>query len=218
MRKVGNANIRNIASLRRRGFSIPEMSNKLGIAKSTVSRYARHVAILPQYRDRWLARRNASKITAERNWEFAHRVARQLLEKVNERDLKLIAAALYWAEGAKRDFSFSNTDPEMIRLFLYALRKVFNIKDARIKISLRLYEDLNKKQCLKFWSKTTSVHLNKSTSIYILQGSKKGKLQYGMCRVRIRKGGLLLKEFSAIMRRVNTLTGSRSSMDRTAHS
>ena len=39
--------------------------------------------------------------------------------------LALIAASLYWAEGAKKDFSLTNSDPEMIRVFVMILRKIF---------------------------------------------------------------------------------------------
>ena len=46
------------------------------------------------------------------------------------------------------------------------------------------------------------IRLDKNTSVDVLEGRKKGKLTYGMCRVRIRKGGLLLKEFSAIINHV----------------
>ena len=125
-----------------------------------------------------------------------------------------MGVSLYWAEGAKRDFTFSNTDAEMIKIFVYILKKVFRIKDEDLKISLRIYEDLDKNTCLRYWSKITGIKLGKNTSIDVLKGKKKGKLEYGMCRIRAKKSGLLLKEFFAIIKRVINLTSPHSSMDK----
>ena len=122
--------------------------------------------------------------------------------------------SLYWAEGAKRDFTFLNTDAEMIRIFVYILRKVFKIKDEELKISLRIYEDLDKKTCLRYWSKIIGIRLEINTSVDILKGAKKGKLEYGMRRIRAKKSGLLLNEFFAIIKRVINLTSPHSSMDK----
>jgi hypothetical protein len=190
---------------RQQGLSIPEISRLHLVPKSTVLRWVKDVRILPKYHARWLERRNASKIISKKNWELATTRADTLIKRIDDHMLALVAATLYWAEGSKKDFSISNTDPVMIKTFLNILRKVFSVKDDDIKVSLRIYEDLDKKACLKFWSEITKVTLDERTSINVLKGSKRGKLKYGMCRVRVRKGGLLLKEFFAIINRVDKL-------------
>ena len=149
-----------------------------------------------------MERRNASKILSERKRAIAIQRAEALIGRPDDRMFAVMGASLYWAEGSKSDFSFSNSDPSMIRLFLYILRTIFSVADKDIVISIRIYEDLNKKKRLAFWSETTGIQLDKSTSVSVLSGFKKGKLIYGMCRVRVRKGGLLLKEFSAIINHV----------------
>lgn len=116
-----------------------------------------------------------------------------------------MAATLYWAEGAKKDFGLSNTDPALIKVFLYILRSVFGVEEERIVVSLRLYEDLNKRECLAFWSNLTGLKLDNTTSVTVLKGSKNGKLKYGMCRIRVRKGGNLLKEFFSIIKQAEFL-------------
>jgi len=200
--RIKRGAVSKIKGLRRRGRSIPEISTLLAIPKSTVHRYVRNVDVSIGYQERLLARRNASKIISQRNWDFARQKAKSRLGGLSEKELALIAVCLYWAEGAKRDFTFSNTDPRMVKVFITILKKVFDIKKERLQISLRIYEDLDKTKCLKFWSKVTGMVLDKNTSVNILKGMKSGKLQYGMCRVRLRKGGLLLKEFSAIIDRI----------------
>ena len=210
MRAIPEQKIARIRQLRTQGFSIPEISHELDQSKSTVFRYIQGVEIAPIYRKRWLDRRNASKIISTRNWIAARIKAERAVSELSDKELTLIGVSLYWAEGAKKDFMFSNTDPEMIRVFLAILRKIFRVKDDDIKISLRIYEDLDRNACLKYWSMITGAELDQDTSIDILRGSKNGKLKYGMCRVRVKKGGLLLKEFSAIMGRMIGLISPHS--------
>ena len=212
--KITSATAAKITNLRKQGFSIPEISRGCGVSKSTALRYAHKVKILPRYYSRWLERRNASKIISERNWEIAFDKARKLISPLSEKHLAILAASLYWAEGAKKDFSFLNSDAEMIKIFISILRRVFQVKNADLKISIRIYEDLDRKKCLNYWSKITGIKLGGQTSIEVLRGSRGGKLKYGMCRIRVKKGGLLLKQFSAIIREVSKFLSPRSSTDR----
>lgn len=210
--------ILKIKNLRRRGLSIPEINRKCNIPKSTILRYIKGVEILPQYYQRWLDRRNSSEVISKQNWKNARQEADKIINYLNEKDLIMIGSLLYWAEGSKKDFSFCNTDPRMIRVFIYALKKSFDVKAEDLKVSLRIYEDLDRKACLAYWSKITNVVLDDNTSINILKGSKKGKLRYGMCRIRVRKGGHVFKKVFSIIEKIDYLISPRSSMDRTVAS
>jgi hypothetical protein len=207
-----------IKHLRRRGYSIPEISARTEVPKTTVQRYSRDVTIAPQCRARWLARRNASKIMSERAWRIADTHAERLVGAVTKRDMALIGASLYWAEGAKKDFTFTNTDARMVALFSSILRNAFGVPLHQFKVSLRIYEDLDRSVCLRYWSRITGVHLNPKTTVSVLRGRKVGKLPYGMCRVRVQKSGWLLKELFSIINKVSAQCSPRSSMDRTVHS
>lgn len=192
----------NLKNLRETGHSIPEISKILGLPKSSVSRHVKGIQIKSEFRQRWLDRRNASQIISERQQVLANIKAGELVPGINQQSLALMAAALYWAEGAKKDFSLTNSDPEMVRVFVTILKKVFKIKNEEIKISIRLYDDLIKKEAVNFWSRVVGVDLHNNVSINILKGKKNGKLKYGMCRVRIKKAGLLFKTIFAINKRV----------------
>jgi ATP phosphoribosyltransferase len=194
--------IEQLVEHRKKGFSVPELSRMFALPKSTVLRYVKNVEILPEYYQRWLNRRNASQIISERQQVLAKNKASWLVGQINDQSLALIAAALYWAEGAKKDFSLTNSDPEMIRVFVLILKKVFKIKDEEIKISIRLYDDLIIEDAIKFWSGIVGVDLHNNVSINILNGEKKGKLKFGMCRVRVKKAGLLFKTIFAINKQV----------------
>lgn len=209
---------KKIVGLRRRGRSIPEISRTLAIPRSTVLRYAKDVPILPQFLDRWKERRNASKYISERAWHAANDFASHLVGGLSRKERILVVSALYWAEGNKKDLSFTNTDPGMIAVFMDILRDEFHIQQSDFKISIRVYEDLEREECLRFWSTITKINLQNNVSINVLRGKKAGKLRFGMCRVRIRRGGLILKTISAINRRIVALISPHSSTDRTRHS
>lgn len=85
-----------------------------------------------------------------------------------------------------------NSDSELIRVFLRCLDDL-GVKREELKISLRLYEDVNYKEAKIFWSKITGVSQNLFTGVEIITGKKYGKLRYGMCRVRVRKSSYYFK-------------------------
>lgn len=78
------------------------------------------------------------------------------------------------------------------------MREILKVSEECIRISIRIYEDLDLETCLQFWSKVVNIPKEKFTHVDILAGKKKGKLMYGMCRIRILKGGILLKNIMAI--------------------
>lgn len=94
----------------------------------------------------------------------------------------------------------SNTDPNLIRVFVKGIRELFGIENERLRVGIRIYEDMNKEKCLDFWSELIGLDKYKFQNVYILKGKKQGRLEYGMCRIRIAKGGDYLKKITAINR------------------
>jgi hypothetical protein len=195
--------IESIKQLRSQGFSIPEISQSLGVSKTTVLRYIKNVEILPEYFAEWAGKRGGSKKRRVKLEEEALAEGKKFVRNLTTREKLLFLCALYWAEGNKKDFILTNTDPDIIRIFVDGLRSTLNISDERFKISIRIYEDLDKDRCLDYWSKVTRVKKERFLNVNILPGKKKGKLEYGMCRVRIAKGGHLLKKFIGINKSVS---------------
>ncbi len=190
--------ISRIKSLRSKGYSLPEISSAVDKPKTTVFRYSKDVQILPEYHAEWAWKRGGSRKRRLLQERQAFEAGKKLVDIPSVREQTLFIAALYWAEGSKRDFGLSNTDPELIRLFVNGLREVFGITNERLRISVRIYEDLDRDACLTFWSNIVGVEKEKFASVNILPGKKKGKLLYGMCRVRVTKGALLLKKIVGI--------------------
>ncbi|MEK7172265.1 MAG: hypothetical protein AAB739_05150 [Patescibacteria group bacterium] len=131
------------------------------------------------------------------DWDNAQKEAERLLNSLTKIERILIATSLYWGEGAKRDFSLSNTDPNLIRTFVLCL-KAFGVSKDRITVSIRLYGDLDAVKAIRFWSKVINVPKSQIKYIHVLSGKKEGKLLYGMCRLRITRAGYLLKLFKSV--------------------
>lgn len=199
---ISKKDINKIRELRLKGYSLPEIKKVVNVGYGSIYRYIKDVKILPQHHKTWFGKRGGSikrKILAEEN---AKSKAKKLINSLTRREKLIFFSAIYWGEGSKGDFGLSNTDPEMISILIKGLNELFNITESDLRISIRIYEDLERDKCLNFWSKITGVKVENFVSVNVLSGNKKGKLSYGMCRVRIRKGGGLLKYIKAIKNEV----------------
>ena len=194
--------IQKIKKLRSQGYSLPEISNELHIPKTTVFRYVQDVEILPEFLKGWSIKRGGSRKRKLLKETKAYEEGKKLVGKLSDKEKALFLSALYWAEGSKGDFGLSNTDAMLIKIFVAGLREVFHVTDERLRISVRLYEDLDKEKSLSFWSQIVNIPKERFVGVNILAGKKKGKLEHGMCRVRVLKGGDLLKKVNGINKAV----------------
>lgn len=198
MKRLTADQVTHIRELRSKGYSIPEISKELNLINSTVFRHAKDVIILPEYSEEWRIKRGGSRKRMLAREKVAVESAQNLIVDLNAKERLLFLCALYWAEGNKKDFILTNTDPNLIRVFVYILRNDLNIEDDRLQVSIRVYEDLDSAKCLSFWSEVVGVPREKFTNIHVLPGKKIGKLQYGMCRIRVAKSNELLKLILAL--------------------
>lgn len=189
--------ISEITKLRRCGHSLPEIKNATGHGSATIFKYIQNVEILPEFLERWKNRKKSSVIRMLENQKKARIEAESIVKNITPKDRILISACLYWAEGNKKDFSLSNTDPILIKTFLECLSEI-GVKKDDIRVSIRIYEDINPKEARKFWAGITNMPVNKISSINVLKGKKKGKLKYGMCRIRVVKGVYFLKYLKSV--------------------
>lgn len=187
-----------IVLLRQKGYSVPEISREVEISKSTALRYVQNVDILPEYQQNWFGKRGGSRKRKQIKEKIASEEALKLVGRISRKEKLLFISALYWAEGNKKDFILTNTDPSLIKTFINGLVETFEITRERLQISIRIYEDIDKEKSLTFWSGVTGVAKENFINTHVLPGKKKGKLEYGMCRVRVAKGGDLLKKIFAI--------------------
>jgi hypothetical protein len=170
-----------VTALRKKGNSINAITRKTGVAKSTVSLWIRDVQLPIHLRlsleDAQLKGREkgqaANKIRRVHEDNLRKSSAelsiKKLLKSQSSDFWKLVTALLYWCEGEKTSFStlrFSNSDPELIKSFLTALRKGFEIDERKFRILMHLHSYHNERQSKQFWSKQTGIPIEQFTKTY----------------------------------------------------
>lgn len=170
-----------ITSLRLKGYSYGEINKIFGVSKSTLSLLLRDLILPPKAVKRLkskisqsvyngLIKRNKLQTiqAQERTKEIRTKASKQI-RILNKNDLNIIGIALYWAEGYKRpktrngreitshSISFTNSDPEMIAVFVHFIRVIMKIPDENIKAHIRLHPHIKNTTALNFWSKITGL-------------------------------------------------------------
>ncbi|EKE15654.1 MAG: hypothetical protein ACD_11C00116G0041 [uncultured bacterium] len=180
--------IKIIKRLRETGHSLPEICVALKRRNSTIYKYIKDIIVLPEYAAILKQKQGGSIKRAERLWKNSKIKAGELLKKVEKRDKFFILAAIYWGEGAKKEFNLINSDPALIQVSLSCLREI-GVSENDLRVSIRVYEGIKISEARKYWAKICNINEKRILGVNILQGKKHGKLPYGMCRIRVTKSG-----------------------------
>lgn len=207
-----------IIKYRETGYSIPEIASLTGVSRTTVWKYATKVKVIEKYKQSLAAKRGGSHKRAIARWKHAQQLAHELVADISTRDMLIILSSLYWAEGTKKEFTFTNTDPIMIRVVTEGLR-IIGVDFNELKMSIRIYEDMVGKEdeIKKYWLGVIGQDPVTHVTINVISGNKIGKLPYGMCRIRIVKGESYFKLIQSIIQLFKD-TCPHSSRDRATDS
>ena len=219
-------------SLRLGGKSYTEISKLLGVPKSTLSGWLSGVSLSEQASRRirkrvhsgslkgLLARNRRQTHLAIQRMRYQNKVASGEIGSISLEELKLIGAALYWAEGYKRPIvvggrqrtyhpvSLTNSDARLVLMFLRFLREVCGVLDESITADVRIYEHMNTEMVVKYWQRLTRIPKHNFGKVYYgVSRSSKGKrpfnrLPYGAIQIRVNDTAL----FHKIMGWINGLT------------
>ncbi len=156
--------------LRKKGYSLNEIVEKLNVAKSSVSLWVRDVELHSKAKRRLLTRVRKGQLAAR---ESKKRKIRQIMdnyfesasrkfqvEKLNPEISRAICAVMYWCEGAKNHYSgvrFTNSDPSLVSAFLHFFRKSFQVDETKFRVCVHLHKYHKKSKQLEFWSKVTKI-------------------------------------------------------------
>lgn len=164
--------------MRQSGYSLAEISSFLKISKSTASIWLREIKPNEQGEVRLrekikldrLKGANTNKARKNDRWQKMAKKTisfSQGLAEYSGEQCKIFLAMLYWGEGSKsgRRLVFMNSDPELIKTYLFLLRRAFVINDDKLKASLHLHGYHNQLEMIEFWSKLTGINKN-NFSIY----------------------------------------------------
>jgi len=174
-------------NLRKQGRTYSQIKKELGISKSTLSdwlskypltenqleflkqnrKYSRQLAIektIIVKRKKREARIKSTYEEQRKYWAF-----------LSQKELELAGIFLYWGEGNKRldgSVFLNNTDPKVMKFALYWFMKGLNIPQEKIKVDLHLYNDMNIKEEIDFWSKTLNMPLSQFRKPYIKKSKR----------------------------------------------
>lgn len=197
--------IAKIQDLRKTGHTLYEIKNFTGRkSNATIWKYIKGVPILPEYQEIWKVKRGGSKARSDRHWKEAKSKASSILTSFGSAEKMLILSCLYWGEGNKTSLDLINSDPYMVKVIISCLKEL-GIQESELKISLRLFENIDKDQAISFWTRTLLLSKNTIQKIDVIKGNKVGKLEFGMCRLRVKKGG---KHFKLILSMIDLIRQS----------
>ena len=186
----------------------------LGISKSTLSSWLKLLPVSQNIKIKNISKSKimwAKNITAYNKKRAAQSnlkreeletLASYEIDHLSERELKIIGAALYWAEGYKRtkwNPLFSNSDPHMVKLMMRFFREICQVPENRFRPQVQTHPNVSVEEAEKYWSKITYlekkqfrkplIQLSKSSQ----QKRPKNRLPYGTFRIGVAETKVLCK-------------------------
>jgi len=197
--------------MRREGASIVVIARELSVSKSSASKWCRDIILTKEQLE--VLKQNSERgakfgqiLGAEANKnkrliaiKAAEMLATNLVKKISQRELLLIATALYWCEGSKSDrtsgFIFVNSDPDMVNLMKEFLVRNLKIPTENIICSIQINKMHQERidTVLSFWKNLLKLPSNQFRRPYYVK-TKVSKVYenydhyYGICRLMVRKG------------------------------
>jgi hypothetical protein len=210
--------------LRLQGKTYSDIQKELApISKATLSLWLKDV-VLSQKAKELLSLRTKEKsllgilkwsklqtIIAQKNADNIKNNAARDVKNISDRELMILAAALYWAEGYKRprerrgrkdichEISLTNSDPKLVSAFLICMTRVCKVDISKIRVNVRIFEHMNENVVVEYWSSRLGIPKDNFTRAYVgLSRSSMGRrpfnrLPYGVVQVRIGNTALFYK-------------------------
>jgi hypothetical protein len=154
--------IKEIEKLYREGSSAAEIGNDLGISWRKV------IYLMEKHN---IKRRSRSEATYRKlNPEGNPFKIKRILSK-DEEQLKTLALGLYLAEGTKSNsisVRLSNSDPNLIKIFLNFLKNICGVKLQKIKLWLTLHSDISATEAKLYWSQCLNIPLSRFSESVIM--------------------------------------------------
>jgi transposase-like protein len=204
--------------LRRSGKSIRDITGILGVAKSSVSNWVRHIELTDQQQSVLLANQAAmgrrscnlnSQQLCKKSLEVRRRYQDQgKCDAQRQNMLHALACMLYWGEGSKsRNIAtISNADPHVIRVFVRCLKEFFQVPDCdiRLRIVSHLGNGVGEIQIRDFWVGFLNLSQDNVVSIKFdmdkrqRSGKRKKIHPFGICQVYVCSTELVQRIYGSI--------------------
>lgn len=204
--------------LRKEGLAYNEILKLVPVSKSTLSLWLRSVHLAKAQKQLLTSKKRAAIMKggqARRTLRVksTEEIFKQSLQDItsigfDKKALFLVGIALYWAEGAKQKehnvsqpVCFSNSDPQMLLIFVFWLDTICNIKKEDIQYDLYIHVSADIESALNYWSsvlkidsKSIRVRYKKNT---ILSFRKNREIDYhGLIRIVVPRSTNLNRQIS----------------------
>lgn len=185
------------------GRSYNEISQLLKVPKSTLSSWFTGLELPDEAVERikkrvgslslkkLIARNKNQSVIAEKRSNGLRDEGERMIDSLSRRDLIIIGSTLYWAEGYKRPVirngraltshrvSLTNSDPNIICIFIKFLTEICEIPCDNIKVWVRYFDHQDPAYILNFWQKTCRIpHSNFKTTLQSVSISSQRKRSY----------------------------------------
>lgn len=197
--------------LRKQGKTYNEIKRELNISKSTLSGWLSEFPLTKdqlnllqesKIRSRLVAaekNRITKQIKHNKRLDIAYQKEKKRWNALTKREIDLAGIFLYWGEGAKLingPISLNNTDPRVLKFTLYWLTYALEIPKDKIQVFLHLYNDMDIKKEMEYWSRELNIPLSRFAKPYIKESSRVSLTQkgfgHGTCGLRV--SNILQKE------------------------
>jgi transposase len=161
--------------LRRAGCTVPQIAERLGVAKSSAYHWVKHLPLEATAERAHERRSRRAKQVAEARWEplrkqrDAERADLNAAEAawvgdLTEREVRLLGAVAYWCEGTKSkpwqpnrcQVNFINSDPVLILLFIRFVES-FGEDRRRLSYRISIHESADVEAAGRWWADVVGV-------------------------------------------------------------
>lgn len=205
--------------LHKKGYSYREIMREIPVAKSTISEWLYSVGLSKRQKQRLTEK----KLAAAKRGGEAKRMKRLLLTekiktaakkeigKITKRELWLMGTMLYWAEGSKdKDYrpgcrtAFTNSDPDMIVIFLDWLKQICGrtLADITFEVCIHELQKDRTAEIIDFWSKEIGCSSTYFQHIYYKKGNANtkrkniGRSYHGILKVNVKSSSSLNRQIA----------------------
>lgn len=196
--------------LREQGWSVRAITDELDVSKSSVSRWIRDIELtdeqhktLKNNQKDYLQK--GTKVNSENSLKQRQLYQEMGSQKAKEmRPLHMMGCMLYWAEGTKdrNRVEFVNSDINMMKIFIQFLRNELGVPTSEISIRVTCHETniVIVEKIERFWLKLLELPHNSLQKTQFKQGSnsRRNRLQYGICSIRVDNTMVVQHIFGAI--------------------
>ena len=211
--------------LRKKGKTYSEILGDIKVSKSTLSLWLRDVGMSKAQKQvfsekKRLGQLKGAKARKTQRIELSEKIfseSEKEVGKISEREFWLIGVTLYWGEGSKEKdtrpgsgIEFTNSDPHMLRLFIYWLFEIFKLTEDNMVFEIyihRLYMG-RIEGVKKYWSEILNIPVSRFTHVYLkrhtIKTSRKntGSMYNGNIRIRVKASSTMLRRITGWTRGV----------------